>query len=176
MKFLYYINELVIKIDSALGDNSEILENSFEYSLVSFLAFSRVSSISSNNRSIISVGHRMQSYVRLSSLTVIPRRSFSTNGVQQQLRKVVIGGGSGFIGAALTKKLRSEGIEVDVISRSKEKGNLTWDDIKNNGLPPCDAVVNFAGKHILSLKRRWTQEYKDEVISQNLSNHLTSDR
>jgi len=36
---------------------------------------------------------------------------------------------------------------------------------KKDGLPKCDAVVNFAGKHILSLTRRWNSEYEKEVIS-----------
>lgn len=98
----------------------------------------------------------------LKAATYIQKRSFTT--APTRLKKVVIGGGSGFIGKALTKKLRDEGVQVDVISRSKERGELTWDDIKHNGLPECDAVVNFAGKHILSLKRRWTEEYKKEVI------------
>jgi hypothetical protein len=93
-----------------------------------------------------------------------PKRSFSTVVSHTPLKKVVIGGGSGFIGKALTNQLRKEGVQVDVISRTKERGELTWDEVMKNGLPDCDAVVNFAGMHILSLKRRWTPEYSNEVI------------
>ncbi len=92
---------------------------------------------------------------------IIVRRSFTT----QSNKTVLIGGGSGFIGKALAQSLRKDGKNVLVISRSKEKGDLTWEEIEANGLPPCDAVINFAGKHILSLTRLWTQAYKDEVIS-----------
>ncbi len=30
--------------------------------------------------------------------------------------------------------------------------------------PACDAVVNLAGQHILNIKRRWNDSYRNEVI------------
>ena len=39
------------------------------------------------------------------------------------------------------------------------------DDLVNGGLPSCDAVVNLAGQHILNVKRRWNDSYRNEVIS-----------
>ena len=62
-------------------------------------------------------------------------------------RHVLIGGGSGFIGSALSTALRARGDSVTLISRSPGSGRITWDD-----LPACDAVVNLAGQHILNLK------------------------
>ncbi|MEM9139630.1 MAG: DUF1731 domain-containing protein [Pseudomonadota bacterium] len=50
------------------------------------------------------------------------------------------------------------------ISRRRGPGRITWDDLRHDGLPPCDAVVNLAGKHILNPTRRWTRDYRDEVI------------
>ncbi len=79
-------------------------------------------------------------------------------------RHVVIGGGSGFIGSALTLALTARGDHVTIISRTPGPGRMTWDDLARDGLPTCDAVVNFAGQHILNLKRRWTTAYRDEVI------------
>jgi uncharacterized protein len=77
---------------------------------------------------------------------------------------VLIGGGSGFIGSALTASLRERGDEVTWISRTPGLGRVTWDDLGRNGLPPCDAVVNLAGMHILNPRRRWDDAYREEVI------------
>ncbi len=79
-------------------------------------------------------------------------------------RHVIIGGGSGFIGQALTEALRARGDRVTWISRTDGPDRLTWDALARDGLPPCDAVVNLAGKHILDVRRRWTPAYRDEVI------------
>ena len=79
-------------------------------------------------------------------------------------KHVIIGGGSGFIGQALTEALRARGDRVTWISRTEGHDRLTWDVLAQDGLPPCDAVVNLAGKHILDVRRRWTAEYRDEVI------------
>jgi NAD(P)-dependent dehydrogenase (short-subunit alcohol dehydrogenase family) len=82
----------------------------------------------------------------------------------RHLRHVVIGGGSGFIGSALTRALTARGDRVTIISRTPGPERMTWDDLAQDGIPACDAVVNFAGQHILNLKRRWTPAYRDEVI------------
>lgn len=64
--------------------------------------------------------------------------------------KVLIGGGTGFIGSALARQLKNKGHEVVVISRTQGAGKTSWDQIKREGLPPCDAVVNLAGKNIMA--------------------------
>ena len=79
-------------------------------------------------------------------------------------RHLVIGGGSGFIGTALTTALRARGDRVTWISRTPGPGRMTWDALARDGLPPCDAVVNLAGMHILQPGRRWNDAYRDEVI------------
>lgn len=79
-------------------------------------------------------------------------------------RHVVIGGGSGFIGSALSAALRARGDRVTLISRQSGPGRITWDDLARDGLPACDAVVNLAGRHILDPTRRWTARYREEVI------------
>ncbi len=80
------------------------------------------------------------------------------------LRHVVIGGGSGFIGSALSKALAARGDRVTLISRTPGPGRITWDDLHQHGIPACDAVVNLAGQHILDICRRWDQAYREEVI------------
>jgi uncharacterized protein (TIGR01777 family) len=77
---------------------------------------------------------------------------------------IVIGGGSGFIGKALTKTLREKNHRVTWVSRHPGPDRVTWDSLKATGLPPCDVVVNLAGKHILNLKEKWNDEYKKELL------------
>jgi uncharacterized protein len=86
---------------------------------------------------------------------------------------VIIGGGSGFIGTALTKALRERGDRVTLISRSSGQNRITWDELEKNGLPECDAVVNLAGQHILNLGRRWNDSYRDEVLSSRIKTTKT---
>ncbi len=83
----------------------------------------------------------------------------------QHQRHIIIGGGSGFIGRALTAALRSRGNKITLLSRTPGAGRITWDDLARHGLPACDAVVNLAGQHILDLTRRWNAAYRDEVVN-----------
>src|SRR5882724_4045806 len=87
------------------------------------------------------------------------------HSVMRRQRHVVIGGGSGFIGSALSAAARARGDTVTLISRTAGPGRITWEDLAEHGLPACDAVVNLAGRHILDLTRRWDAAYRDEVIS-----------
>lgn len=79
-------------------------------------------------------------------------------------KHILIGGGTGFIGRALTEVLRSRGDRVTLISRYPGDNRLTWDDVRANGVPQCDVVINLAGKHILDMSRPWTKAYRNEVI------------
>lgn len=79
-------------------------------------------------------------------------------------KHIVIGGGGGFIGRAVTDALRARGDRVTWISRYPGADRLTWKELAANGLPVCDAVINLAGQHILDPRRRWTDAYRDEVI------------
>lgn len=88
-------------------------------------------------------------------------------------KHIIIGGGSGFIGQALTNTLRARGDIVTWISRSAGEDRITWDDLKRHGLPNCDVVVNFAGQHILDVSRRWNDAYRDEVINSRIETTQT---
>jgi len=74
---------------------------------------------------------------------------------------VLIGGGSGFVGSSLRKSLVNRGHTVKVISRT-QRGDITWDQIRNDGIPPCDAIVNLAGTHVMD--KKWTPKRKQEII------------
>jgi uncharacterized protein (TIGR01777 family) len=77
---------------------------------------------------------------------------------------VLIGGGSGFIGSALTARFRARGDTVTWISRTAGPGRITWPDVERGAVPACDAVINLAGQHILDVRRRWNDAYRQEVL------------
>ncbi|XP_071493734.1 epimerase family protein SDR39U1-like [Diadema antillarum] len=76
---------------------------------------------------------------------------------------VLIGGGTGFVGKALRQQLEAKGHSAILVSRSSGRNKVTWDEIRQNGLPECHAVVNLAGENILNPAKRWTDEFKKLV-------------
>ncbi len=77
--------------------------------------------------------------------------------------KIVLAGGSGFIGGSLKKSLESKGISVTIISRTAGENCITWKQLKSDGLPRCDAVINLAGASVMG--RSWSKRYKEEMLS-----------
>jgi uncharacterized protein len=77
------------------------------------------------------------------------------------MNKIVIAGGTGFLGRFLAAKFRSEGDEVIIISRTK--GDVLWSDQESiiNALDNSDLVINLAGK---SVDCRYTEKNKAEII------------
>ncbi|XP_043411868.1 epimerase family protein SDR39U1 isoform X1 [Prionailurus bengalensis] len=82
--------------------------------------------------------------------------------------RVLVGGGTGFIGTALTQLLKARGHEVTLVSRKPGPGRITWDELATSGLPRCDAAVNLAGENILNPLRRWNETFQKEVLSSRL--------
>ncbi|XP_053449539.1 epimerase family protein SDR39U1 isoform X3 [Nycticebus coucang] len=82
--------------------------------------------------------------------------------------RVLVGGGTGFIGTALTQLLKAKGHEVTLVSRQPAPGRITWDELALSGLPSCDAAVNLAGENILNPLRRWNEAFQKEVLSSRL--------
>ncbi|NXI33685.1 D39U1 protein, partial [Sterrhoptilus dennistouni] len=75
------------------------------------------------------------------------------------------GGGTGFIGTALTRLLRSRGHQVTHVSRREGEDRISWAELSRSGLPLCDAVVNLAGENVLNPFRRWGDAFCQEIIS-----------
>ncbi len=79
--------------------------------------------------------------------------------------KILLTGGTGFIGKALTEELVSFGHELTVISRSKEGSEknikfIQWDkESIQDAVNKSDIVINLTGESIA--KKRWTKEQKD---------------
>lgn len=80
-----------------------------------------------------------------------------------QLGTVVLGGGSGFVGKAVARKLKKHGYKVVIISRKPGVSSMTWSDLQKDGLPPCVAVFSVAGQNVLDPTRRWTPGFKQNV-------------
>ena len=85
---------------------------------------------------------------------------------------VLIAGGSGFVGSALTRHLTARGHRVSLLSRipsSPRAGApvFHWDpergELDADALAGVDAVVNFAGENLAG--GRWTPERKRRLVS-----------
>ena len=82
--------------------------------------------------------------------------------------KILITGGSGLIGKALSKKLLDEGHEVSILTRnvkiSAEIKEYFWDRTTVDPLAfeGVDAIVHLAGAGIAD--KPWTNERKNEII------------
>jgi len=77
---------------------------------------------------------------------------------------ILITGGTGLIGRALTEKLTSEGHTVAILSRSG--GDFTW-NVKKHYMDPLalqnvDAIVHLAGAGIA--EKRWSVARKKEIV------------
>lgn len=88
--------------------------------------------------------------------------------------KIVVAGGSGFIGEPLVRRLLARGDDVAVLSRNPGKvkagRGVAWDG-KTQGdwsseVEAADAVINLAGESIADA--RWTDERKRKLIASRL--------
>lgn len=85
-------------------------------------------------------------------------------------KQLLIAGGTGLIGTALSQAARSRGWEVTILSRSAGPGRIMWDpekeviDIQSNR--PYDAIINLAGASIAG--GRWTVKRKAEIRSSRI--------
>ena len=89
--------------------------------------------------------------------------------MRQRGKRVLLAGGSGFVGQALAEHLSKVGYEVALLSRQKEKG-FWWEpstrQIDPEAIAWADAVVNLAGERIT--EGDWTPRRKEELINSRL--------
>ncbi|MFT4108307.1 TIGR01777 family oxidoreductase [Propionicimonas sp.] len=91
--------------------------------------------------------------------------------------RVAIGGGSGLLGTALSRRLVAGGHEVVLLVRGDvaAAGQRHWDPdagrIDSPGLEDVDAVVNLAGAPIAGA--RWTKDRKVEIRRSRVTSTLT---
>jgi len=85
-------------------------------------------------------------------------------------QRVLIGGGSGFVGQTLTKHFTQKGYSVTHISRTSGQNRVLWKDIEQHGIPEVDAVVQISGANVLA--RPWTEARKKELLDSRV--HTTA--
>jgi uncharacterized protein (TIGR01777 family) len=84
--------------------------------------------------------------------------------------KILITGGTGLIGKALSAKLIAEGHQIIILSRSKKQNSdyqtFEWNPengyVEDGALVGVEAIVHLAGAGIAD--KRWTSERKKELI------------
>jgi len=107
--------------------------------------------------------------------------------------RVLVAGGTGFVGGELVRTLQRLNYEVIVISRSAESSQsvwrgyfnflmpkkedsmssvqkISWDLVEEKGLPPRTvAVVNAAGQNVLDPLKRWNESFKQLVYDSRVN-------
>lgn len=86
------------------------------------------------------------------------------------MKHIILAGGSGFLGTAITDALVVCGYRVTCVSRSgrapKGAAALRWSDDLTPVVDGAHAVVNLAGANVGA--RRWTAAYRREILSSRL--------
>lgn len=94
--------------------------------------------------------------------------------------RIIIAGSSGFIGTALIDRLRSDGHEVvRLVRRTRQSSDeVSWNpatgDLDPAALADADVAVNFAGVGVGD--KRWTDAYKQEILSSRVDSTVTLSR
>ncbi|MEA2163196.1 MAG: uncharacterized protein QOK37_1323 [Thermoanaerobaculia bacterium] len=91
------------------------------------------------------------------------------------MQKIVVAGGSGFIGEPLVRRLLSRGDDVAVLTRNPSKVHagraLVWDPSTQGGwsddVAAADVVINLAGENVGG--GRWTELRKKRIIDSRVS-------
>lgn len=97
------------------------------------------------------------------------------------MQTILITGGTGLVGKALTKMLVQKNYKVIILSRSlKNKVNTTeisyalWDIEKQNidmeAISKADCIIHLAGAGVVD--KRWTSAYKKEILSSRTRSSL----
>lgn len=101
-------------------------------------------------------------------MSLILTESFVTNA--DTSKRVVIAGGSGFLGVSLAFHLAEHGAKVTILSRNRPKPTGPWDFVSWDArtlddwmseLEGADAVVNLVGRTVDCIK---TPDHKDEIL------------
>lgn len=91
------------------------------------------------------------------------------------MKTILITGGTGLVGRALTKLMLSKGYKVIILTRSPEQQTLSSTDISYalwnvekklidiNALQQADHIIHLAGAGVMD--KKWTLSYKQEIVN-----------
>jgi len=86
------------------------------------------------------------------------------------MKRILITGGSGLVGKAITAHLTNNGYEVAWLSRKAKKQkqrSFSWNveegKLNENALAWCDGIIHLAGAGVA--EKRWTEERKKEILA-----------
>ena len=80
------------------------------------------------------------------------------------MKKVVIAGGTGFIGSYIARRFKDSGYEVLIVSRSP--GHVSWEPmVLEEAVNNSELVINLTGK---SVNCKHTEENKKELIDSRI--------
>ena len=84
------------------------------------------------------------------------------------MKTILITGGTGLIGKALTQLLQKEGFAVTYLSRKRSNGkpksfywNIVTQEIDDDAITGADYIIHLAGANVAG--HRWTTKYKQEI-------------
>ena len=90
-------------------------------------------------------------------------------------KKIVVSGGTGFIGSDICKQLLQKDYELILITRNLSKYGtdkaknlryISWDDSLNAIMDEADAVINLAGEPVIS--GWWNEEVKRKIYNSRI--------
>jgi len=110
----------------------------------------------------------------LFKLLILKTKSFA---MKPRIRTILISGGTGLIGRALSSHLAQNGYQVHILTRKPElfhnQKNINyfgWDwkhkKIDEKALENIDAFIHLAGANIA--KKKWTEKYKAEIAGSRI--------
>lgn len=91
------------------------------------------------------------------------------------MKKILITGGTGFIGKYLTQTLLKEGHYITIITRSpdkytekqsKNRSYIGWEDDLKSAMDEHDIVINLVGENLFG--QRWTDEVKQRIYDSRI--------
>ena len=84
------------------------------------------------------------------------------------MKKIIIAGGTGFIGSYISKRFMESGYDVSVVSRNR--GDIKWDlNELSEAMDGAEMVINLAGK---SINCRHTESNRKAIINSRVNSTI----